>query len=234
MKPVAFLGPLRIGEVPRVVGTLTTAPALKAFASRPNDCCEIAEIRLDQVGLIQGWLDDARTIETSGTPVILTTRVRSEGGLWPDHDASRLAVVREGLKNLAAVDVEFQSHWMAEVCQEASALKKTVIISFHDFVKTPSFDDLKTIATKAAKHATIVKISTMVKSNNDLATLEKLLEGGVGVPLCVIGMGPFGTKTRITFPAHGSCLTYGYLDAPSAPGQLSAEMLSEQLRSFVH
>lgn len=234
MKPVAFLGPLRIGEVPRVVGTITTAPALEAFAGARNDCCDIAEIRLDQIGLIQDWLAAARTIETLGTPVILTTRVRSEGGQWPDHDASRLSVVRDGLKNLAAVDVEFQSGWMAEVCQEARALKKTVIVSFHDFVKTPSFEDLKTVATKGANHAAIVKISTMVKSNDDLATLEKLLECGVDVPLCVIGMGPFGTKTRVTFPAHGSCLTYGYLDAPSAPGQLSAEMLSEQLRSFVH
>jgi 3-dehydroquinate dehydratase-1 len=72
----------------------------------------------------------------------------------------------------------------------------------------------------------------MAKNNDDIATLEKLLGSSLDVPLCVIGMGAFGTKTRITFPAHGSCLTYGYLDAPSAPGQLSAEMLSEQLCSL--
>lgn len=229
MKPAAPLGPLQIGEVPCVVGTITSAAMLKDFAARPNPSCDIAEVRLDQVGQTEDWVSLCREIEASGTPVLLTTRVRSEGGNWPDDDKCRLYVIREGLKHLAAIDVEFKSALMAQVCEEARTLKKAVIVSFHDFEKTPSFDELKAIATKAAKHGTIVKISTMVKSNQDIATLEKLLGCALDVPLCVIGMGAFGTKTRVTFPAHGSCLTYGYLDTPSAPGQLSADMLREQL-----
>jgi 3-dehydroquinate dehydratase I len=233
MKPTTTLGPLQIGEVPCVVGTITSAAMLKAFAGKRNEACDIAEVRLDQVGQTDDWVSACREIETSGTPVLLTPRVRSEGGQWPDDDKSRLYVIREGLQHLAGVDVEFKSDLMPQVCAEAKALKKAVIVSFHDFQKTPSFDELKGIATKAAKHGTIVKISAMVKSNDDIAILEKLLGGGLDVPLCVIGMGAFGTKTRITFPAAGSCLTYGYLDTPAAPGQLSAEMLSEQVRSFV-
>jgi 3-dehydroquinate dehydratase I len=229
MKPVTPLGPLRIGEAPCVVGTITSAAMLKAFAGRPNANCDIAEVRLDQVGQTEDWLSACLEIEASGTPVLLTPRVRSEGGNWPDDDKSRLYVIREGLNHLAAVDVEFKSPLMPQVCAEAKALKKAVIVSFHDFEKTPPLDELKTIATKAAKHGTIVKISAMVKNNQDIATLEKLLASERDVPLCVIGMGAFGTQTRVTFPARGSCLTYGYLDAPSAPGQLSAEMLSEQL-----
>jgi 3-dehydroquinate dehydratase I len=232
MKPVIALGPLQIGEVPCVVGTITSAATLKAFAGQPSRSCDIAEVRLDQVSQTEDWLSLSREIEASGTPILLTTRVRSEGGNWPDDDKSRLYVIREGLQHLAAVDVEFKSSIMEQVCKEAKALKKAVIVSFHDFAKTPSLDELKTIATKAAKHGTIVKISTMVKSNEDIATLEKLLGCALDVPLCVIGMGAFGTKTRVTFPAQGSCLTYGYLDAPSAPGQLSAEMLSEQVRAL--
>lgn len=229
MKPVTALGPLRIGEAPCVVGTITSAAMLTAFAGRPNSHCDIAEVRLDQVGQTENWLSHCRAIETSGTPVLLTPRVCSEGGNWPDDDKSRLYVIREGLNQLAAVDVEFKSPLMPQVCEEAKALKKAVIVSFHDFEKTPPLDELKTIAMKAAKHGTIVKISAMVKNSQDIATLERLLASDLDVPLCVIGMGAFGTKTRVTFPAHGSCLTYGYLDTPSAPGQLSAEMLSEQL-----
>lgn len=232
MKPVVPLGPLQIGEVPYVVGTITSAAMLMAFAGHRHEACDIAEIRLDQVGKSEDWLSLGREIEASGTPIVLTTRVRSEGGQWPDNDKSRLYVIREGLRQLAAVDVEFKSDLMPQVCAEAKALKKAVIVSFHDFEKTPSFDELKAIATKAAKHGTIVKISTMVKTNDDIATLQRLLGSALDVPLCVIGMGAFGTKTRVTFPGLGSCLTYGYLDAPSAPGQLSAEELSEQLRTL--
>jgi 3-dehydroquinate dehydratase I len=232
MKAATALGPLHVGEVPYVVGTITSAAMLKGFAGQRNEACDIAEIRLDQIGQTDDWLSLGREIEASGTPVILTTRVRSEGGQWPDNDKSRLYVIREGLPHLAAIDVEFKSDLMWQVCTEAKALKKAVIVSFHDFGATPTLDELKTIATKAAKHGTIVKISTMVKSNDDITTLQRLLGNALDVPLCVIGMGAFGTKTRVTFPGLGSCLTYGYLDAPSAPGQLSAEELSEQLRSL--
>jgi len=234
MKSATPLGNLQIGAAPCVVGTITSAAALKTFAGRRIEACDIVEVRLDQIGQTENWLILSQEIESSGTPVILTTRVRSEGGKWPDHDKSRLHVIREGLTHLSAVDVEFKSDLLVQVCADAMALKKTVIVSFHDFDKTPPFEELKTIATKAAKHGTVVKISTMVKTNEDIATLQKLLDCGLGVPVCIIGMGAFGTKTRVTFPAQGSCLTYGYLDAPSAPGQLSAETLSEQLRSLVH
>src|SRR5215469_10788469 len=223
MKPATRLGNLQIGPTPCVVGTITSATSLKAFAGRRIDACDVVEVRLDQIGQTDDWLSLSREIEASGTPVILTPRVRSEGGKWPDDDKSRLHVIREGLTYLSAIDVEFKSELMAQVCADAKASKKAVIVSFHDFEKTPPFEELKTIATKAAKHGTIVKISAMVKSNEDIATLQKLLDGGLDVPVCIIGMGAFGTQTRVTFPAQGSCLTYGYLDTPSAPGQMSAE-----------
>lgn len=232
MKTTTSLGELQIGGVPYVVGTISSAASLKAFAGQRTKFCDIVEVRLDQFGQADDWLSLCREIETLGVPVILTTRLKSEGGNWSGEDKSRLYVIRNGLQSLAAVDVEFKSALMPQVCKEAKALNKAVVVSFHDFEKTPSFGDLRAIAKKAAEHGTIVKISTMVKSDEDIAKLQMLLGSELEVPLCVIGMGAFGTKTRLTFPGLGSCLTYGYLDVPSAPGQLSAEMLSVQLRSL--
>ena len=69
---------------------------------------------------------------------------------------------------------------------------------------------------------------------NDRATspfsLKQLLAKDWGLPLCVIGMGTLGTPTRTDFPRLGSCLTYGYLDTPVAPGQLSARARLDHLR----
>jgi len=48
----------------------------------------------------------------------------------------------------------------------------------------------------------------------------------------VIGMGEAWKQTRLSFPKLGSCLTYGYLDKPTAPGQESAAELVRQLREF--
>jgi len=52
-------------------------------------------------------------------------------------------------------------------------------------------------------------------------------------PLCVIGMGNAWKQTRVSFPKLGSCLTYGYLDQPTAPGQVSAAELVRQLREHL-
>ncbi len=70
----------------------------------------------------------------------------------------------------------------------------------------------------------------MVKSSRHIATLEGLLSDDWSVPLCVIGMGPLGTPTRLSFATAGSCLTYGYLDKPAAPGQWPAKELYAALR----
>jgi len=69
----------------------------------------------------------------------------------------------------------------------------------------------------------------MVKTEEDLAILRALLAEKRPTPLCVLGMGPLGPQTRIDFPRLGSCLTYGYLDTPVAPGQVSARELMRQL-----
>lgn len=224
---------LRIGEIPHVVGTISSIDSLIDFAASQNDICDIVEVRLDEISKESNWLAPCKAIESLGMPVILTIRLQSEGGKWTSPDESRISLFEEALNGLSAVDVEFKSPLMPQVSKLAKSLQKIVVISFHDFEKTPSLDDLKKIASKAASYGSIVKISTMVNSNEDVATLQRLLEFDLEVPLCVIGMGSLATKTRVAFPSLGSCLTYGYLDIPSAPGQLPARTLVEQLRSLL-
>ena len=71
----------------------------------------------------------------------------------------------------------------------------------------------------------------MARSEADLETLRTLLLSDWQTPLCVIGMGDLGASTRISFAKMGSCLTYGYLDRPMAPGQISAAALAEKIKT---
>jgi 3-dehydroquinate dehydratase-1 len=233
MKTTTLLGELRIGEIPYVVGTISSAASLGAFSATRTPICDIVEVRLDEIGIDTEWLCSCKEIETLGMPVILTTRLKSEGGKWTDSDESRMSVIQEAINNLSAVDVELKSDLMPRICEQVKSLGKAVVVSFHDFEKTPALDKLKQIASKAAEHGTIIKISTMIRSNEDVTTLQRLLDYDLDVPLCIIGMGSMGTKTRIAFPSLGSCLTYGFLDTPSAPGQLSARNLNQQLRTII-
>jgi 3-dehydroquinate dehydratase-1 len=81
----------------------------------------------------------------------------------------------------------------------------------------------------AQKIASIVKVSTQVNCADDEDTLRFLLAQKWKRPLCLIGMGAKWAHTRVSFPKLGSCLTYGYLDKPAAPGQMSAAELTLQL-----
>jgi 3-dehydroquinate dehydratase-1 len=211
-----------------VVGTLTFFPPdLNAgYAS----ACDIIEVRLDHLLPDPNWLDRCRSIEQQIRPVILTLRLQSEGGKWLGSDKERLPIFKAALEKLSAVDVEFTSSIRDEVCALAKAARKTCIVSHHDFEKTPAASELRAVISEAQKHASVVKITTMVKGSADLDTLRSLLSNEWTVPLCIMGMGPLGTDTRITFPTLGSYLTYGYLDKPAAPGQLPASALVEQLR----
>jgi 3-dehydroquinate dehydratase-1 len=69
-----------------------------------------------------------------------------------------------------------------------------------------------------------------LNSAADEDTLRSLLGRKWKRPLCIIGMGTAWTHTRASFPLLGSCLTYGYLDKPAAPGQIAVADLTRRLR----
>jgi 3-dehydroquinate dehydratase-1 len=104
-----------------------------------------------------------------------------------------------------------------------------VIVSYHNFSGTPGSDELRQLATQAFAQGDVAKISTMVNSPKDLSALEELLAEKHAGPVCIIGMGEVGAKTRTDFPRRGSCLTYGYFESSAAPGQLPATTLMELL-----
>jgi 3-dehydroquinate dehydratase-1 len=234
MKPpirIAFLTgrrQLTVGPVPRVVGTLTSL-ARPFPAPRQKVPCDVVEVRLDKAGLVPGWLERCLKIEERGWPVLLTIRLRNEGGAWAGGDAKRFPIYEEALFNLSGVDVEWRSKIVYPVAILAKRKRKVCVISYHDFEKTPPAEKLVDIVTEAQELASIVKIATRLNGADDEETLCSLLARKWKRPLCVIGMGPAWTHTRVLFPKLGSCLAYGCLDKATAPGQLSAAELTRQL-----
>jgi len=224
-------GEVVIGLTPRAVGVLSSLPE-KPLAAQDIPC-DLIEMRLDQLDARDGWLAGCRSIEEAGVPVLLTIRSQAEGGKWSGTESERLKLYEEGLTQLAMVDVEFESEIAREVAAASKRLSKACILSYHNFERTPEPVALKEIITEAQDLASIVKVSAMVRTAADIETLQSLLKEKWKAPLCVIAMGPLGTPTRVSFAAMGSCLTYGYLDRPSAPGQLSAAELVRQLQGAV-
>lgn len=215
---------LEVGRVPRVVGTLSTLTPRVALHG------DILEVRLDKMERTPDWLKRCARLQFGGKPVLLTIRLSAEGGNWASDDEQRLDLYKQGLQELAAVDVELHSVISKAVAREAARLNKASVISFHDFQKTPPLKELCGIVERAHDIGSIAKISTMIKNAADADVLRSLLRRRWEMPICVIGMGRKWSKTRIEFAQLGSCLTYGYIDKPTAPGQMSAAELVRRLR----
>jgi 3-dehydroquinate dehydratase-1 len=204
---------------PLVVGVLSS------LAGEPPLAGDIVEVRLDKTGCPPDWLERCKAIEARGKPVLLTVRLRNEGGEWAADDDGRLKIYEEGLAALSAVDVELSSVICARVAKQAEKLGKVCLVSHHDFEKTPSLAELESIVERAQQNGAIAKVATLIRSEADVEILRALLGRKRQRPLCVIGMGEAWKQTRISFAKLGSCLTYGYLDKPTAPGQISAAEL---------
>lgn len=225
------LGHLEIGRIPRVVGSIVSAAALRKASRLKDPPFDIAEIRLDLLGAgARSWPAWCRRIEKAGVPVLVTTRSVSEGGRWEGSEEERLRLYRRAVGCASAVDIEVRSAIFRPVAAAARQAGKRVIGSFHNFNRTPGAAVLRKIIGEArAGGADVVKIATFIRRASDVAVLSRLL-AGARKPLCVIGLGPHGVNSRISLACAGSCLAYGYVDRPAAPGQMSCRELRRRLR----
>ncbi len=177
-----------------------------------------------------------RRLHGTGAPIIATIRTAAEGGRWRGSEDVREAFFRRVLPLVHAVDVELGSRTLARrVAAAAHARGRRVIISTHDFERTPAVTTLaRRIRAARALGADIVKLAARAGGLEDVTTLLRVLLAHGGAPLVVIAMGPVGMVSRIAFPAAGSLLTYAFADgdAPTAPGQLPLRTLQQELARY--
>lgn len=229
--PSVHFGPRRVGQPASVAGVVTTAAMLERAAERPAALpCDLLELRLGEVPADAPWEDACQRLAAAGLPVLATLRNRAEGGPWDDADPARLDAFSRALRACAAVDVEWHSALRPRVTALAAAAGRPVVYSFHDFARTPPAGTLLALARAiAAVPGAVVKMALKVNAPDDLAALRAVLAADLPAPRCIIGMGPLGAATRVDFARAGSCLTYGWLDHPTAPGQPSCAELRAAL-----
>lgn len=218
----------------RIVGTISSSTGLRCIAQKPSLLrdVDLVEIRLDSLPASRRdtALDLCRRLERRGIQTLATIRLRKEGGSWDADDKARLALYLRALSACSYVDVECQSSIVSKIVRAAHSQHRKVILSYHAFQATPLPSKLRSIARQARRQgADIIKIACMTRHISDHIKLLDLLRHSTERRLCVIGMGHASPSLRIHLPALGSCLAYGYLDLPAAPGQLSCHKLREIL-----
>jgi 3-dehydroquinate dehydratase-1 len=183
---------------------------------------DFAEIRFDYLRKsdIPIVLED---VKKSLSRCVCTLRPKSEGGLFIGKEDERRLILRLIAEyNPFLLDVEFNA--IQKDKKLASYLRKTkckLLISWHDFKKTPNESQLKTKFNKMAKFSDIVKIVTVANSVSDASRLLSLYSIKSENKMIAFCMGEQGKFSRILCLHLGSPFTYVSLGKAIAPGQFS-------------
>lgn len=190
---------------------------------------ELAEIRIDLAKLSE--TDVKKIFSESSAKLIATCR--------PDNysDKDRLVLLKAAISSGAAyVDIEIESDpkFTKELVNFANVHNTLVIISYHNYKKTPNATNLASIVKSCfTAGADIAKIATMVNYKNDISRLLSIYNTNREV--VILGMGQLGKITRVVAPFLGSPFTFAALDEASAtaPGQITAEKLKAIQEQFL-
>lgn len=133
------------------------------------------------------------------------------------------------------IDIEFSltSQIVQQLITQAQAYGVATILSSHDVHRTPSQREMvQCLCNMQTFPADILKLAVTPQQPWDVlallnATLE--MQQYAQVPIMTVSMGDLGKLSRLAGILTGSCITFGMLDAASAPGQMSTNQLKSIL-----
>lgn len=179
---------------------------------------DILELRIDalhdpDVDRVTNFIDalEGKVIATNRTPL--------EGGLFKGSEEERTDILRDVAEYAEYVDIELNT----DEKHRSKVIKasRSAIISYHDFEKTPSVEELLEIVRQEKELGDLAKFAVMPENMGDtLKVLQVLLQVEDTI---AISMGELGSYTRVAAPLYGSPITFASLDEESAPGQLDVE-----------
>lgn len=239
MKVIQIKG-MRLGEgntkicIPLVSSQLEQLKqeAKKAAQATP-DLVEWRVDFFDQVDEIQAV---ERTLECivnilDPIPLLFTFRTKSEGGQREITEDYYQQLNQMAIKKADIIDVELLmgDTTVLELCNYAHRFSKHVIVSNHDFEKTPPKHEILNRLRKMYQlGADIPKIAVMPQTQQDVLTLlyaSQQMYQACDCPIITMSMGHLGMLSRIAGNLSGSALTFGAIDEVSAPGQIAVQEL---------
>lgn len=171
-------------------------------------------------------------------PLIFTVRSKGEGGQVTISEEEYMNlyknICKRKLTDIIDVELRMGDEKIKELVQMAHNNGIKVIISKHDFEKTPETKEMIAYLTKMQNlNGDIPKLAVMPNTYMDviklLETTAIMKEEHNHTPIITISMGTKGMISRMTGQVFGSCLTFASGVEASAPGQIKVEDLNTSL-----
>ena len=202
------------------------------MVERPDQVLETMKRASDMGANLLEWrLDVTREPEVESVlhqaplPVIATVRPSEHGGHFDGTREEQLQLLlRAAAGGSSYVDWEFRPQ--EDLPDELAAMRKKVILSYHNFHETPPKNTLESLFEEmAAIKAGIVKVVTLARKMEDNLSLLNLIGQGreQGVKVVAFCLGSMGRISRLACLLVGGVFTYAALErsAEAAPGQFT-------------
>jgi 3-dehydroquinate dehydratase type I len=220
-----------VGNVGKLCIPIVETTVEKALIDikKASQLADLVEIRVDYLKTVSL----TPFLESRHKPLIVTNRRGEEGGQYKGEERKRLAVLQE------AIDLEgdyIDVEWATERPFLRSLIRNKrgtqVVLSFHDFHRTPSLKELQRLFDQMIRlGADVIKIVPLARSWEDNLSILSLIPFAKRRRQKIVAfcMGEKGRISRIFSPFLGAAWTYASLrrGKASAPGQMAVGEMKE-------
>ncbi|UWD46903.1 type I 3-dehydroquinate dehydratase [Clostridioides difficile] len=247
MKNIVQIKNISIGEgIPKIcipiVGK-TKEEIVEAVNDLKGLCLDIVEWRVDffenveNIQQVKEVLNELRKY-IPDTPLLFTFRSIKEGGqklISKDYyTILNKEISNTGLIDLIDVELFMGDEIVNEIVEFAHGKEVKVVMSNHDFNKTPQKEEIiSRLCTMQKLGADLPKIAVMPQNERDVLVLltatNEMVQVYADRPIITMSMAGMGVISRLCGEIFGSSLTFGAAKKVSAPGQISVEELNSIL-----
>ncbi|ENW91684.1 type I 3-dehydroquinate dehydratase [Acinetobacter dispersus] len=209
-----------------------------------NADADLAEFRID----LLNFANDSKQVIALGQelkqilgakPLIATIRTHNEGGQLTISDAdygkTYQAYLQQPFMDMLDVEMFRDQHIVENTIKLAHMKKVLIVMSNHDFQKTPpEAEIIKRLLKQDELGADILKIAVMPQNKQDVFTLMNAtlkVSQQSKKPLLTMSMGKLGTISRIATANMGGSFSFGMIGEASAPGQIDVTQLKQFLKT---
>ena len=189
---------------------------------------DYTEIRLDFLKMEQ--IPSAlEIIKKDLNRIVCTLRPKTEGGKFSGTEKERISIIKLIAEySPFLLDIEYNTlKKNKELAKYLKSTKTKLLVSWHDFKKTPNSTVLKNQIKQMSKFSSNVKIVSTAKSTEDATRMLELYNKKGKSNLISFAMGDAGRISRILCLYLGSPYTYVSLGKAVAPGQFSVDEVNK-------
>ncbi|MDC3254210.1 type I 3-dehydroquinate dehydratase [Nitrosopumilus sp.] len=189
---------------------------------------DYVEVRLDFLKIEQ-IPNTLEIIKKDLNKIICTLRPTTEGGKFPSNEKERITIIKLIAEyNPFLLDIEFNTLKKdKKLAEYLKSTKTKLLVSWHDFKKTPKSSELKSKIRQMSKFSSNVKIVSTAKSTEDATRMLEMYSKKGKNNLISFAMGDAGKLSRILCLYLGSPYTYVSLGKAVAPGQFSIDEVNK-------